>query len=235
MALTPKEASFVDEYLIDFNASAAARRAGYKQKAIGQHAHLLLKKPEIASRIAAKRERISAKAQATAERVAEELARIAFANPADFLVQAPDGRLVPDFRLMNRDDMAAISSLEFEGGSLAGKSRKRLPKGRKGRSPVTGLPRASGGLSKIRFWDKPTALRMLGTHYGMFLELPPPPPPPSDDSRRATIINILVQTLDRQAGTKAGTVIIQPPSPVAQPRLSTPAAELAAAKRATKL
>lgn len=31
MALTPKQQRFVDEYLIDLNATAAAERAGYKQ------------------------------------------------------------------------------------------------------------------------------------------------------------------------------------------------------------
>lgn len=49
--LTPKQRRFVDEYLIDLNASAAAKRAGYSEKTAGQIGHELLKKPEIAEGI----------------------------------------------------------------------------------------------------------------------------------------------------------------------------------------
>lgn len=36
MALTPKQARFVQEYLVDLNATAAAKRAGYKDPNIGR-------------------------------------------------------------------------------------------------------------------------------------------------------------------------------------------------------
>lgn len=35
MALTPKQKRFVAEYLVDLNATAAAKRAGYKDPNIG--------------------------------------------------------------------------------------------------------------------------------------------------------------------------------------------------------
>ena len=47
MALTPKQALFVKEYLVDLNATQAAIRAGYSTKTAGSQAHDLLKKPEI--------------------------------------------------------------------------------------------------------------------------------------------------------------------------------------------
>ena len=45
--LTPKQAAFVREYLVDLNATQAAIRAGYSQKTAGQQGEALLKKLEI--------------------------------------------------------------------------------------------------------------------------------------------------------------------------------------------
>ena len=47
MALTAKQSAFVTEYLRDFNASGAARRAGYSKNSAGAIGHENLKKPEI--------------------------------------------------------------------------------------------------------------------------------------------------------------------------------------------
>ena len=47
MALNEKQQRFVDEYLIDLNATQAAIRAGYSQKTAGSQAFDLLKKPEV--------------------------------------------------------------------------------------------------------------------------------------------------------------------------------------------
>lgn len=49
MKLTEKQKRFVDEYLIDMNASAAARRAGYKAPEIGRR---LVTKSHVAAAIA---------------------------------------------------------------------------------------------------------------------------------------------------------------------------------------
>lgn len=60
--LTPKQKCFVNEYIIDLNAKAAAERAGYSKrmsKAIGWE---LLQKPQIAAAIA---EEISAREKRT--------------------------------------------------------------------------------------------------------------------------------------------------------------------------
>lgn len=41
-ALTPRQRLFAEEYIIDFNASAAAVRAGYSLNSVGKQAYLLL-------------------------------------------------------------------------------------------------------------------------------------------------------------------------------------------------
>lgn len=51
MALTDKQRRFVDEYLVDLNATQAAIRAGYSQKTAGQIGEQNLKKLEIAAAI----------------------------------------------------------------------------------------------------------------------------------------------------------------------------------------
>lgn len=47
-----KHERFCQEYLVDFNATQAAIRAGYSKKTAGSQAHDLLKKPEIQARLA---------------------------------------------------------------------------------------------------------------------------------------------------------------------------------------
>ncbi len=53
MSLTPKQARFVEEYLIDLNATQAANRAGYSKKTAYSQGQRLLKKVEVAAAIQA--------------------------------------------------------------------------------------------------------------------------------------------------------------------------------------
>lgn len=54
MALSKKQSAFVDAYVTHWNASQAARAAGYSEKTAGQIGHENLKKPEIAAEIDAR-------------------------------------------------------------------------------------------------------------------------------------------------------------------------------------
>lgn len=56
-ALNDKQAAFAREYLVDFNATQAAIRAGYSRKTAGSQGHDLLKKPEIQELLAEFREK----------------------------------------------------------------------------------------------------------------------------------------------------------------------------------
>lgn len=47
--LTKKETLFCQEYTIDYNGAAAARRAGYTEKSAAKSANKLLKRPEVMS------------------------------------------------------------------------------------------------------------------------------------------------------------------------------------------
>jgi phage terminase small subunit len=52
-SLNPKQERFAQEYIIDYNATQAAIRAGYSEKTAGSQAHDLLKKPEIQAAVLA--------------------------------------------------------------------------------------------------------------------------------------------------------------------------------------
>lgn len=55
MTLNPQQGRFIDEYLIDLNATQAAIRAGYSKKGAAQSAAKLLTNTEIAAAIAGRR------------------------------------------------------------------------------------------------------------------------------------------------------------------------------------
>lgn len=121
--LLPKQSAFVAEYLISGNATQAAIHAGYSPKTAHVIGQENLKKPAIASLlsqkqsvIAARQDERLAKMELTEERVAREIARIAFFDPRKLF--APDGRPLAITEL-DDDTAAAIGGLEvlesFEG------------------------------------------------------------------------------------------------------------------------
>lgn len=83
MPLNDKQARFAAEYLVDLNATQAAIRAGYSEKTAHAQGHDLLKHPEVAERIGVLMAERSARTQISADRVLEELAAMAFYDPAD--------------------------------------------------------------------------------------------------------------------------------------------------------
>ena len=76
MSLTPKQQRFVDEYLIDLNATQAAIRAGYSARTAGAVGHENLTKPEIATAIANAQARRAEATKITAEWVLEKAAQV---------------------------------------------------------------------------------------------------------------------------------------------------------------
>lgn len=91
--MTPKQQRFVEEYLVDLNASAAARRAGYAAKRADQQALENMRKPEIASAIAAAQHQRSERTKIDADWVLRRLAEDASADVAD--LYDANGHLLP--------------------------------------------------------------------------------------------------------------------------------------------
>lgn len=147
--LTAKQQRFVEEYLVDLNATQAAIRAGYSEDSARQIASENLSKPYIQDFITAARLKLATKTGATVERVIQEYARLAFLDIRKAFDD--EGRLLPIHQI-DDDTAAAIAGIEteklFEGH---GEDREQI-----------------GTLHKVRLADKVRALDSLGEHLGMF-------------------------------------------------------------------
>lgn len=152
--LTAKQQRFVDEYLIDMNAAAAARRAGYSEKTARVIGHENLTKPNIAATIAEARAQLSKKTNATVEWIVGELMRIASANILDYADFAPDGWVKLDMAKILRDLGGAITDFVIEEVVI-------VPVGQ-------GKPRRVKRRFTIKMRSKCAALQALGKHLGMF-------------------------------------------------------------------
>lgn len=76
--LTPKQRRFVDEYLVDSNATQAAIRATYARNSAKEQGCRLLTKANVAAAIQEGRAKLTAATETSAKRVLSEIASIAF-------------------------------------------------------------------------------------------------------------------------------------------------------------
>lgn len=76
MALTPKQERFIEEYLIDLNATAAAKRAGYSQRTAHAIGRENLRKPGIANAIAKAKVKRAQKVEIDAQWVLRKLVEL---------------------------------------------------------------------------------------------------------------------------------------------------------------
>jgi phage terminase small subunit len=150
--LTKKEKLFVNEYLIDFNATQAYKRSKYKAKndnVAGVMAKRLLSKAKISAYIAEKQKELGDKLQIKQEKVLNELARIGFSDPRKYFDEKNCLRPMSE---LTDNEAAAISSIEVE-ELFEGKGEERT---------------FIGYTRKIKFWNKVDALELLGKHLSMF-------------------------------------------------------------------
>ena len=85
MSLTLRQRSFATEYLVDFNGTQAAIRAGYSENGAAQIAFVLLSHAEINEFIQEKAEDRAAAADLSAEWVLRQWRQIASADPNDLI------------------------------------------------------------------------------------------------------------------------------------------------------
>ena len=143
--LTPKQAAFVEEYAIDMNATQAAIRAGYSVKTAKEQATRLLSNVHVAAAIAKGRAARSERTGITADRVLQELARIAFFDIRKAL--NPDGTMKPLSEL-DDDTAAAIAGIDLS--DIRDEDGKSI-----------------GTLKKIKIADKLVALDKLARNFGL--------------------------------------------------------------------
>jgi phage terminase small subunit len=74
--LTAKQQRFVDEYILDCNATQAAVRAGFSKKTAEKQGWQLLQKPQVAEAIKERRAKVSDKAEIDAVWIRQKLVRV---------------------------------------------------------------------------------------------------------------------------------------------------------------
>jgi phage terminase small subunit len=156
--LSVKQRRFVDEYLIDLNATQAAIRAGYSVKAAKVIGHENLTKPYIAEHITQRMAARSVRTQITQDMVVRELAKIAFADirnavkwsptMGEMLVDDGSGELVP----VQTNGVMLVPSDEVDDSTARA---------------ISEITQTRDGI-KIKFHDKLAALVSIGRHLGMF-------------------------------------------------------------------
>lgn len=141
--ITDKQKKFVDEYLIDLNATQAAIRAGYSPRTAQEQSARLLSNVMVSEAIEKAQAAQSRRTGITADRVIRELARIAFVNAPD-VIDPESATVHPS---AERDDLAAIQSIKVKRSeSETGSSEEH----------------------EVKLCDKLRALELLGKHLGMF-------------------------------------------------------------------
>lgn len=88
-----KQELFCKEYLIDLNATQAAIRAGYSKRTARSQGQRLLTIVDIQNRIAELKEERSRRIEITADRVVQEIAKIAFSDLGDYMTWNADGEI----------------------------------------------------------------------------------------------------------------------------------------------
>ena len=83
--LSAKQQAFCREYLVDFNATQAAIRAGYSERSARSIGNENLTKPDIQKYLVALQKPVLEQFEVTQERVIQEIISLAFSNIFDFL------------------------------------------------------------------------------------------------------------------------------------------------------
>ena len=109
--LSARQWRFVEEYLADCNASAAARRAGYSARTAPSQARRLMSDPEIKGAIREAMDSRSERLKISTDRVLVELARIAFSDIGRIIDWSGDALTVEAPGRLSPDDRAAISEI----------------------------------------------------------------------------------------------------------------------------
>lgn len=137
--MTKKQKRFVEEYLIDLNATQAAIRAGYSPHTAKDIGCENLAKPNIAAAISQAMAERSRRTGINQDRVLQELARIGFAKITD-VVDPETAKIRTD---ASDDDLACIQSIKIK-------------------------PNEFGTEREVKLYDKKSALVDLGKHLGLF-------------------------------------------------------------------
>ena len=155
--LTNKQKKFIDEYLVDLNATQAAIRAGYKEKAAYRTGAENLRKPQIQEEIQKRMQERQQRTEVTQDMVVKELAAIAFSRATDYVEIRSNG---------------VCSTVVIKPTTDLSDQQIRA---------ISGIKEGANGI-EIKLNDKEKALELLGRHLGMWNDKLDIKTPAIDDS-----------------------------------------------------
>jgi phage terminase small subunit len=150
--LTPRQAAFVREYLIDLNATAAYKRAGYKAqgRSAENAASRLLGSVGVRDSIADAQAKRACRTEIKADRVLQEVARLAFSDLGGITDFTGDRHRLKPPKEITEDARRAIASVKV----------KRHIEG-------TGQSAREVEVLEFKLWPKNDALDKLMRHLGL--------------------------------------------------------------------
>lgn len=143
--LTPKQKRFVDEYLIDLNATQAAIRAGYSKRTANEQGARLLANVSVQEAVQAAMAERGKRTQMEADEVLQRLAQIARRDIKDYVTWEEGGNIkLKDAAEVDGTLIDALEEEVMDFGDYQKISRK------------------------VKFPDRMKALELLGKHHGLF-------------------------------------------------------------------
>lgn len=143
--LNRKQKRFVDEYLIDLNATKAAIRAGYSEASAHVEGSKLLNIGRIKSLVEKEIHARLLRTQSSQDKVIKELERLAFSDMANVATWN-------DFTVKFKDSLAMSPDVTASIIEVSSSDKMGM---------------------KVKLHDKVRALELLGNHLGMFKEKKP--------------------------------------------------------------
>jgi phage terminase small subunit len=153
--LNEKQKCFVHEYLVDFNATQAAIRAGYSRKSARDIGYENLTKPDISEAVAELAAERARKTALKAEDVVNELKKLAFCSIHHFVRRDEHGTLHVDTTDATPEQLDALKRFKTK--------EYKEGRGEDARVMVD---------VEIELPDKVRPLELLGKHLGMWKDQP---------------------------------------------------------------
>jgi phage terminase small subunit len=147
--LNPKQTRFVAEFLVDLNATQAAIRTGYSARTASVQGARLLANAKFAAAVAAGQSKALSKIELTAERVLEELGRLAFVDPRKFFDEQGNLKSVAT---LDTETAAALEEFVLLKENLVAGDGKR------------------DTVYRVKWADKLRALELLAKRFGLVKE-----------------------------------------------------------------
>lgn len=157
MALNAKQRRFVEEYLVDLNATQAAIRAGYSKKTAQEQGSRLLSNVMVAQAIELAQAKRSERTEITQDMVLRELAKIGFSDIRKVM------RWGETMLRMDADKDGVDVEVAYHGIALIDSSEIDDDTA----AAIAEVSEGREGL-KIKMHDKKGALVDIGRHLGMF-------------------------------------------------------------------